>query len=82
MRNAWQLLKTKAQQNKFAIFMGALVAGGYFSAAAVAANNVPPVLKFKGGKVGGSATATTNTATSTTSSACDPSATGNENSVS
>lgn len=82
LRNAWQLLKTKAAQNKFALFMGGFVAGGYYTAATVAANNVPPKLKFSGGKVGGSVTNDGKTTTSTTtSSACDPKKTPDENSV-
>jgi len=69
LANAWQIAKTQADRNKLALFIGF-----------VAINGVTYKLKYPAGRVG--PTTTTPPRTSTTSTACNPTATVDENSVS
>jgi hypothetical protein len=79
LANAWQLLKTKAEQNRFALFMGAA-----FATMLTGVTNVDNKAKFNQGQLNiPTATAATTTASSTSSSSsCNPSATADINSVS
>ncbi|KAF2736237.1 hypothetical protein EJ04DRAFT_551459 [Polyplosphaeria fusca] len=81
LANAFQVLKTQAERNRFLLFMGAAGAAGI--GVAVEVNKpVPPKLKFEGGKYEGNKNKPTATATqaSSTSATCDPSATRNADS--
>lgn len=78
--NAYQLLKTQAIKNKFALIMASILAGGYYSGAGdKALKKVPGKLKFPGGKLGDENFKPSPTKTS---SACDPKRTPDEHSVS
>ena len=71
---AWQLAKTKTEQNKLLLYMAATTVVMGSSTQKLAAK-----LKFKQGEVGPTSTQGTS---SSTSSVCNPTATTDENSVS
>lgn len=78
LRNAFEVLRTQANRNRFAIFVGFMTAMGITAADSVA-NAAPAKLKFAGGKVGNGNGATKTVASKTnassTSSTCNPSQT-------
>jgi len=75
---AWQIAKSKAEQNKLLLYMAAItvVMGS-------STQNLAAKLKFKQGEVGPTSTQETSSSTSSsTLLACNPTATTDENSVS